>query len=511
VKRSEFVSLPALKRRRFLQVLGAALAAPSIPSILRHRAFDSIGAAHALPPLTPTYFLEVNLRDQWDHGHVFVAPSLATFNDLRRGETSRRCALFFTPDQLAARDRRVFLTPQSMELEPHLDNIALIDCCELSVGAIHGHESANALRSPGRSYSSAGGKLPMFNNERPSNFPQGCEEFYSSTPTPASLHNYAQKQLDPALRNGFTFKGISRSIHTAYHFGAGLPGAELDRIQSKGQLLSAFPDRVEDFNILPTAEEADAVARILNRVDSGFLQRRNFTAAATDGHLSNLTEAQRLLYAGEPRVFHLPLTAEETAYWSAGVPNQACNPNDVKAQIWEQMAFAFKVLTSEVTRTVALEFDYVDVHDQRTPGQMETMTRQVVLPLRRMIDSLKAAGIWEQTLIAVYTTDGSRAPAAGSQGNEGKNSVLLAGGMIRGGYYGDVGVAGPDGDGHRYSYAAPRIEDGTPGSFVTDNSQRLQGKHVWRTVARALGIDDGLAGSFPDAADGRVLDWLLRS
>jgi hypothetical protein len=497
-----------IKRRRFLQVLGGTLAGLSAPSLLRQKAFDAIGAAHALPANTPSYFIEINLRDQWDHGHVFVAPSLATFGNLIRGETGRRCALFFQPEELAARPNNVFLTPQSMELDPHLDNIALIETCELSVGAIHGHEAANALRSPGRSYN-ASGKLPMFNNDRPSNFPQGCEEFYSTTPTPASLHNYTQKMLDPSLRNGIAFKGISRSIHTAYHFGAGLPGAELDRIQSQGQLLGAFPDRVEDFNILPTPAEADAVTRLLNRVDQSFLRRRRYTTAAVDAHLANLTEAQRLLYAGEPRVFQLPLTEEERAYWSADVPDQACNPAEVKAQIWEQIAYAFKIITSGVSRTVALEFDYVDVHDQRTVDQMRVMTTQVVLPLRRLIDSLKAAGIWDSTLIAIYTTDGGRAPAAGSQGNEGKNSILLAGGMIRGGYYGDIGVDGPDSDGHRYKYAAPNIVDGTPATFVTDTSERLAGKHVWRTVMKALGVEDELASSFPDVSDAQVLDWLL--
>lgn len=503
-------ALPQVRRRRFLQVLGAVLAAPYVEPLLRKKAFDSLGAAYALEANTPTYLLEINLRDQWDHGHVFVAPSLATFGNLIRGETGRKAALFFTPDQLAARPSNVYLTPQSMELDPHLADIALIETCELSVGAIHGHESANALRSPGRGYSAGGGRLPMFNNERPSNFPQGCEEFYSSTPTPASLHNYAQKQLEPGLKNGIAFKGISRSIHTAYHFGAELPGAELDRVQSQAQLLSSFPSTVEDFNILPTAEEADAITKVLNRVDQKFLARRKFTPAATDTHISNLTESQRLLYAGAPRVFDLQLTPEEVATWSAGVPDQAANPGDVKAQIWEQVAYATKILTNGATRSVALEFDYVDVHDMRTEGQMATMTAQVVLPLRRAIDAFKAAGIWDRTLIAIYTTDGGRGVAAGSQGNEGKNAALLAGGMIRGGYYGDIGVDGADGDGHRYKYAPPNIADGSRGAFSTSNSGRLEGKHVWRTVARALAIDDGLAGSFPDVADAQVLDWLLK-
>jgi hypothetical protein len=510
VKRAELVALPPVQRRRFLQALGAVLAAPYVEPLLRRKAFDALGEAHALEANTPTYLLEINLRDQWDHGHVFVAPSLATAGGLIRGETGRKLAMFFTPDQLAARANNIYLTPQSMELEPHLDDIALLETCELSVGAIHGHEAANALRSPGRSYSSSGGKLPMFNNERPSNFPQGCEEFYSSTPTPASLHNYVQKSLTTGLKNGVTFKGISRSIHTVYHFGAGLPGAELDRIQSVPQLLSSFPATVEDFNILPTAEEADAITRVLNRVDQRFLGRRKFTTSASDTHVSNLTESQRLLYAGEPRIFDLPLTDDEIAQWSAGVPDQSAAPADIKAQIWEQVAYATKILTNGATRSVSLEFDYVDVHDMRTEGQMATMTAQVVLPLRRAIDAFKAAGIWDRTLIAIYTTDGGRAPAAGSAGNEGKNAALLAGGMIKGGYYGDVGVDGADSDGHRYKYAPPNLADGSRGAFSTTNDGRLEGKHVWRSVMRALAVDDALASSFPDVADAQVLSWLLK-
>lgn len=510
MNRPELISMPTVKRRRFMQALGAVLAAPYVEPLLRRKAFDAIGEAHAVEANTPTYLLEINLRDQWDHGHLFVAPSLATAGGLIRGESGRKLAMFFTPDQLSARANNIYLTPQSMELEPHLNDIALVETCELSMGAIHGHEAANALRSPGRDYSSSGGKLPMFNNELPSNFPQGCEEFYSSTPTPASLHNYVQKSLTLGLKNGVAFKGISRSIHTAYHFGAGLPGAELDRIQSVAQLHASFPATVEDFNILPTPEEADAITRLLNRVDQRFLQRRKFTPAARDTHVSNLTESQRLLYAGEPRVFDLPLTPDEIAQWSADVPDQSANPSDVKAQIWEQVGLATKILTNGATRSVALEFDYVDVHDSRSAGQMATMTAQVVLPLRRAIDAFKAAGIWDRTLIAVYTTDGGRAPAAGSSGNEGKNSALLAGGMIKGGYYGDIGVDGADSDGHRYKYAPPNVSDGSRGAFSTTNDGRLEGKHVWRTVARALAIDDGLASSFPDVADAQVLSWLLK-
>jgi hypothetical protein len=88
---------------------------------------------------------------------------------------------------------------------------------------------------------------------------------------------------------------------------------------------------------------------------------------------------------------------------------------------------------------------------------------------------------------------------------------MLAGGMITGGYYGDVGVAGDDGDGHVYSYSAPDPATGAPLGPVTDGSARLGSAHVWRTVMKALGIPDALAASFPDTAAGQPLDWLLRT
>lgn len=494
-------------RRRFLKLMGAALAAPLVPEALRYAAHEMCGVAHADVPGQPKYLIEINLRDQWDHGQLYVAPGLATHTNLRRGEFGRQCAMFFQQTDLVQFPNRVYLTPQSMELEPHVDSIAMIDCCELSVGAIHGHESGNPMRSPGRTYASGGGRLEMYLNDPVDNFPQGCEQFYSSTPTPASFFNYWNKKNDPAARNGVAFKGISRGIHTAYHFGAGLTGSELDRIQSRDMLFDAFPATVEDLNVLRNDQEAAAMAEILAAVDPKFLERRRFSDLAITNHEQNVLEAEKLLYSGQTKLISLPLTEEEVAYWGTDIPDQV--GVNIKAQIWEQVAWAYKLVSNDLCRSVALEFDYVDVHDQRTMGQMEVETKQASRALARLIAKLKEAGIYDRTLIAIYCTDGGRAPAAGSQGNEGKNTVILAGGMIKGGYYGDVGVAGDDGDGHSYSYAAPRLDNGQPGTSVTDSSNRLAGKHVWRTVAKALGIPDSEASQFPDVADGQALDWML--
>jgi hypothetical protein len=504
----ELERMSAPGRRRFLKLMGAALAAPLVPQAFRYAAYDMCGVAEAQVPGLPSYLIEINLRDQWDHGELFVAPGIATYANLRRGELGRQCAMFFQQAELVQRPNRVYLTPHSMELDPHLDTVAMIDCLELSVGAIHGHEAGNPMRSPGRTYQSGNGRTEMYLNDPIDNFPQGCEQFYSSTPTPASFYNYYNKKTDPLARNGIAFKGISRGIHTSYHFGAGLPGAELDRMQNRDMLFSAFPETLEDLNVLQSQVEADAMAEILRAVDPKFLQRRRYSEAAVTNHEQNIEEARKLLYTNQTKLISLPLTPEEVDYWGAGIPDQV--GQNIKAQIWEQVAWAFKLVSNDLCRAVALEFDYVDVHDQRTVGQMEVMTLQASKSLARLITKLKEAGIYDRTVVAVYCTDGGRAPAAGSQGNEGKNTVILAGGMIRGGYYGDVGIAGDDGDGHVYSYRAPRIEDGQPGPASTDNSGRLAGKYIWRTVNKALGVPDEEC-QFPDVADAAALPWLLNA
>lgn len=503
-------ALPAPARRRFLKMLGMATAAPLIPDALRLAVCDAAGgeawAEEMMKP--PTYFVEINLRDQWDFGHVFAPPGLATHGNLRRGETGRQAAMFFDQGQLIQEANNFWLSPQSAALRPHLDSIAMVETCELSVGRIHGHEAANATRIPGRGYNGGPGRRALYEGE-PGYHEQGNEPHYGSTPSPASLHNYWSKQ-NGATRNGFTFKGISRA-HTTYHFGGGLPGAELDRVQSVGSLLQSFPDTVEDYNILPTPDEAALIQRLLTRVDKRYFEKYHYTSSAVENHSVQLTEAQRLIYVGEPKVFRLALDEAERAYWSADVPDQQGVPSGIKANIWEQVAYAYKLIANDVVRSIALEFDYVDVHDQRTRSQMEIMAKQTANPLARLIEQLKARGLYDRTLIAIYSTDGGRSPAAGSVGSEGKNSVMLAGGMIRGGYYGDVRVAGNSGDGHDYSYHMPDLATGRAISDgTTGNDKRVPGAHLWRTVMKALQVPDALAAQFPDVAGAHPLGWMLR-
>jgi hypothetical protein len=289
MKLHELERMHPAKRRRFLKWLGLAVSGAAVTPELRFACLDAAGGkafAQADAEALPTYFIELNLRDQWDNGHVMVGPGLATNVNLQKAESGQAAALFFTQEELQySASHRAYLTNESKALAPHLDHIALIDSFEPSTGMIHGHEAANPIRSPGRSYAGAG-KSPMWNNDPVSTTNlQGCEAFYSRTPTPAALHNHFQRKLEPSLRSGIAFKGISRSIHTAYHFGAGLEGSELDRVPSKAELFNKFPDVVENVNVVASSEEAEAFRRILERVDRRRLARLRYEAAAVESHM----------------------------------------------------------------------------------------------------------------------------------------------------------------------------------------------------------------------------------
>lgn len=501
------------RRRNFLRLLGSMVGGACIPTAARYAIYDQlVGEAKAggMVGQVPTYFIEINLRDQWDFTHVFVPPGLVSYGpNLIRGGDGNKCTLFYDPQtEVTAQANNFYTTPDSAELVPHLDSIAICELNEICTGAIHGHEAVNAMRSPGRTKSQEAGKSSVWDNE-PGFSEQGNDYYYSSTPTPASLHNWYQKQLTPSgLRNGITMKFISR-FHTICHYGAGLASAELTRIQSVDQLFQEFPETVEDLNILPTTEEAQLLKSVVERVDQDFFARYGYKEMAKTKHAENLAEAAGLWHSGETKIVSMPLTEEEISYWSSGVPDQV--GDNIKAQIWEQAAWAFKLISNDVTRTVSLEFDYLDVHETRGQNVMNTMGLQCSLPLARLIESLKLAGIYDQTVIAVFSSDGGRAPAANSYGNSGKNTLLLAGRNVKPGYYGDVGVAGANGDGHNYNYRVPDPNTGALAAPVTDNSGRLDGAHAWRTVMTALELPQDTIEQYPDVAGKPPLKFMLNN
>ena len=522
----EVERLSSTQRRRFLQWMGGALAAPIVSDRLRYMCNEVAGGvayANTQAEGRDSIFIEVNYRDQWDHGHFFVSPGIATEPSLIRGERGKRCAMFFESNELerhrvgggASLTTDVYLTPQSRVLAPHLDNIAMLDLCVLTFGGIHGHEAGNPTRTPGRynrrDDTPPDDYLPIWAGDRsPERAPRGGDEaFWARVPTPASLHNRVQRLRNPDLTNGFAFKGIGRDRHTVYHFGAGLPYAELERIQSREALVAYGNGSSPQAQIVDSSTAAETLTAILRRIDRRFLEARRVAESIQEAHESELSAVRNLLHRprrGSGTGIDFTLSEEERDFWSSGVPDQ--RSRRPKGQIWEQVAWAYRAVSGGI-RTVALEFDYLDVHGSRSEDQMRVMTAQTVLPLVRLIENLKADGMWDRTTIAIYTLDGGRAPAAYSNGNQGKNTLILAGGQVRGGYFGDIRLERP-GDDQRFSYHRPD-ERGVPlEAGVVSNSQRVEAAPVYRTVLRAAGVPNTVLDGFEDLRGAGTLDYMVR-
>src|SRR5262249_8957404 len=112
--------------------------------------------------------------------------------------------------------------------------------------------------------------------------------------------------------------------------------------------------------------------------------------------------------------------------------------------------------------------------------------------------------------------DGSREPRANSYGDHGKGTIMLCGGMIKGGYYGDIKVtADKAGLGHEFGFEVPDTSSGMPsGAPVTnwaDASKRVPSADIWLTVTKALGIPENVARNYPDVMNGKYLNYLLKS
>jgi uncharacterized protein (DUF1501 family) len=482
--------------RRSLMRSGAALGAGAA-------LFPRIALAADDP--NATFLIEICLRDQLDFGHVMVAPGLAKDGNLRRGENGRKAALFFSGNELTALPNDVFLTPQSLALKPHLDTVALVELCELTKGPIHGHEASNPIRSPGRGDAAGPGRrLAMWEGEPGQNNAEGAS--FSSTPTPVALHNAIQKQLTPGLRNAVVIKGTERA-GGIYHFGAGLAGAEPDRFQDVDGLMRAFPTTVSSKSILPPAEAA-FLERGLKSFDQALWKRRAAAAQVVNNHLAQLAEAKGTLGKVTTSRLDLKLTPQEKLFWSANTPGKY---GRITIEAWEQAAYAFKLVSSGQLRSVAIEIDIGDVHGERTEPQMKQQTAMTVGPLVALIEKLKEAQMYDRSLIVVSTSDGGRAPAAGSSGDEGKNGFILAGGMVRGGYYGDIKADSPDGEGHKYRYFAPDIDTGKPDAQGSlGNDRRLPAANLWRTIMHALRVPSATLNEFPSVASAKVLNWLVR-
>lgn len=503
-----FGSLLRGDRRAFLQKSGLFALLPALAAADRYRLLDILGGeafAAEMQGDEGTIFIEINFRDQWDFGHVFVPPGIARYPLLKRGDQSHQTALFEDQSQILDAGRGFYLTQDALPLRPHLEHVALVDTFELCIGQVHGHEGGNALRSPGRTKAQRIGYSLMSTND-PGNTVTN-DILYSKTPTPAIVHNYFNSGL--AHHNGIVMKGIGRSGIMAFHFDAGLIQGQLDRYYTGEALLEAFSPAQGGAARYPVSDKQIAYLRdLMQKLDKRFLKTRPYGEQVSSNHLQQL---QQLLRSQALSDFSLALTPEEEKYWLSGIPEQM-SPEKRGLDIGRQVAYGFKLIKKGLVRTLAIEFDYADFHGNRTEQVMRTMAKQTALPLSRLIQALKDNGLFERTLIACYTTDGSRSPASESYGSEGKNSLLLAGGMIKGGYYGDIRVAETLEHGHRFSYHTPDLASGraiSQGSL--DNSGRLDGAIGWLTVMKALKVPETFTRNYSDVAEHKPLDFLLRT
>lgn len=90
MNRKSIINLPPFHRRQFLRWVGGFCAAGMFPKELEDLAHFLFGGGDLIAQTsqTPKFFVEINLRDQWDFGHVFVAPSLATNSSMPRGNAN---------------------------------------------------------------------------------------------------------------------------------------------------------------------------------------------------------------------------------------------------------------------------------------------------------------------------------------------------------------------------------------------------------------------------------------
>ncbi|MCB0421441.1 MAG: hypothetical protein KDD61_10625 [Bdellovibrionales bacterium] len=511
MKFKEFEEMAPLQRRQFLKVMGTVLALPFTPKGVQQAVtevlFGEVAYAEAFAASQANFFIEINLRDQFDFGHIAVAPGLAQFSGLKRGAMGHQLALFDDPSTLMRTGNRFYLTREGRALAPHVSNIAILELCELSMGTIHGHEAANAIRSPGRSYSSLG-RPAMWTLDQP-NKQGGNEYHYSNVPTPGVLHNYYMKQLSPSIRNGVIYKGISREIHTVYHHAGHLQNAQPNRHQTISTLINTFNGATQTQSTF-LADNANLITRLLKKIDERHLNRLRYERNVASEHGQEVTALESVLIKQKEQVpINIALTPQERSYWSSGVSGMGHGTNT--AQIWEQCGLAVNILKHDLCKTVILEFDHGDIHGDRSEAQLRAQGTQAALPLARMIEQLKAAGIFDRTLIAMYTTDGGRAPHSDSWGDQGKNGVILAGGMIKGGYYGDIRVAGNIGNGHFWSYHIPDASGNPIAQGTTGNASRVSGASIWKTVARAMGVPESVYGNLSELNGAPYLNYLLRS
>lgn len=508
MKFDELEKMHPIQRREFLKFVSAFIALPIVSEKTRNAIAEVILGSPAYAQAAPTNFIEVCFRDQWDFQCLFVPPGVA--------QSYANVQNRLPPAGAPIQERRNFyVTPNAAELRPHLDDIAVMELGDVCVGNVHAHEAGNPLRSPGRTYNQTAGKIDMSTvDKRPGGRSDGNEVYYSSTPTPAILHNYYSKMQTPNLTNGVILRSTLRAdIHTYYHFEANLANAQCDRFFDK----QTFLDRFANTTVPPAASSSQKygslVASFVKRLDDAYLQRA--LANAERAKQGANADALRTLFTGAPgQPISLTLSAAEEQTWKTGIGPQVICPGDDANQCvaqgnkWhpsELFAYSGKLLQSGRVRTVAIDFDLSDVHTNRTKFMMDTQAQQSGMTLARLINFLKANNLWANTVIAMYTLDGSRSMDTNSTGQDSKNAIVLAGGKIKGGYYGDIRMTNG-----AFTYHRPDDAGNPVAAGVTGGNQRVPAADVYKTVMTAAGVPTAMIDGFADARPGKVLSYMLK-
>lgn len=510
-KISEFEKMTPMERREFLKYFSGFLALPYLPEQTKRAMSELVFGSPAFAQTQqPVNFLEINFRDQWDFQCLFVPPGIAQNYENVRSRLPPAGAPI-------AERRNFYLTPNAVSLRPHLDNIAVMELGDVCVGSVHAHEAANPLRSPGRSYTRTNGKIDMSTvDKRPGNRTEGNEVYYSSTPTPLVLHNYYQKSMNPNISNGVILRSSLRTgIHTFYHFEGNLANAQADRFFDRTTFLNRFNGTTIPPVTPASQRHGSLISRLLNSIDRNFIERTSSTAQELNKHNSKVQHLGQILAGTPPAPLTLALTEAENTYWKNNISEQVICPGDnalacvAEGGRWhpsELFAYAGKLFRSGQVRSVAIDFDMSDVHTNRTEFMMNTQAQQSGMTLARLIQYLKDNNLWENTVIAMYTLDGSRSPDSNSTGENTKNAVILAGGKIQGGYYGDIRITNG-----RINYHRPD-ENGNPvAAGTTGGDRRVPAADVYKTVMLAAGVPASVLNSFPDVQNGQVLNYLLRT
>lgn len=508
-------NMSPLSRRRLL----TALAASPLTMVYGNEGLTKLTdmlfgsqTAYAAPKAVK-YFIEINLRDQWDFMHFMVPPGLAKKNDLIRASKGVKgeevlCGLFQSPNTLKDVGNNIFLTNESIASKDVAPYMAMVETIEICIGSIHGHEAANALRSPGRTYKEGGGRTAMWLQDDGNQQDFGGDEaLYSSSPTPALVHLNLARQTNANARGiALKFLGRSDKKHTVYHHAAGLSDNGFQRIQSEAQLLKAFESSKPVDPLTPA--EVKAMTDLLKRFDANFLKRMKYTSAADQGHHEHQDSFLARTAKGSQGV-DLKISGEDRKFWGEEtMPLEASSAP--RLHLWKQAMYATKLIENEAVSTIAMEFSFDDLHGPR-PGELVKNQGAIIgNVVAKMVEALRANGKWDETLIMLNTTDGGRSPMVDSYGDSGKNSMCLIGPGIKGGYYGDIRVVGNDGNRHKYAYHKPDYKTGqTQANGAQDNSGRIPGAVAYRTILTAMGAPVEMYKKFPDVKEGEILSCML--